>query len=70
MNLSDLNPARMSSIQISSDLLAACHGRCCENMHMGVSQKTFAYLVAENGIQDTTVPVGLDVTVTLLAPVP
>ncbi len=39
-------------------------------MHMGVSQKTFAYLVAENGIQDTTVPVGLDVTVTLLAPVP
>ena len=41
-------------------------------MRMEVTQevKTIAYLVAKNGIQDTTIPVGLNVTVTLLAPVP
>ena len=39
---------------------------------MGITQegKIIAYLVTKNGIQDTTIPVGLNVTVTLLAPVP
>jgi len=72
LSLSALNSVCTYSVQISSKTTAACHKRRCECMHMGETQTvlTMAYLVAKDGIQYTTIPVGLNVTVTLLAPVP